>query len=124
VNPVLAANLALRFLLEIAALLAMGIGAWTLGTGLMQPIFGIGLPLLAAALWAIFRVTGDGGKPVVETPPLLRLLFELAFFGLAVALLWIGGRSQWAMVLGALILIHYAIGYDRTIRFLTGQGPR
>jgi pimeloyl-ACP methyl ester carboxylesterase len=123
-NAILAANLALRFLLEVAALVAMGAGAWALAEGWLQPVLGIGVPLAAATLWAVFRVSEDGGPPVIETPPPLRLLLELVFFALAVALLFSSGRNEWATVLGAVTLLHYAIGYDRTIRFLTGKGPR
>jgi hypothetical protein len=64
-NPI---NLALRFVLELVALFAIGYWGWTQHTGVWQPLLGIGLPLLAAAAWGTFRVPDDPGKPLVTVP--------------------------------------------------------
>lgn len=50
-----AANLVLRFLLELGALAALGY--WGLHTGsneLLHWLLGIGVPLLAAVVWGLF----------------------------------------------------------------------
>jgi protein involved in polysaccharide export with SLBB domain len=55
-NPL---NLALRFVLEIVALIAVGYWGWTAATGVLGYVLAIGLPLLAAVFWGTFRVPGD-----------------------------------------------------------------
>lgn len=116
------ANLILRFFLEVAALAAMGVGAYKLTTGSLAWAAGIGVPVVAAAVWGVFNVPGDrsrSGKAPVVVPGAVRLLIELAFFALAVALLWQVHRSA-AIGLGIATLIHYAVSIDR-IRWLIGQ---
>ena len=82
-NPL---NLAVRFLLEILALVAFG--AWAKAQFLGTPgfILMILIPLLAATIWGVFNVKGDpsrSGKAPVSVPGLVRLLIELVFFGCA-----------------------------------------
>jgi hypothetical protein len=83
------ANLALRFLLELCALAALGY--WGLETG-RRPIakigLGIGTPLAAAAIWATLVAPGAA----VPVPGALRFLLELIIFGLAVGALYSAGR--------------------------------
>jgi hypothetical protein len=109
-------NLALRFLLELAALFSLGYWGWTQNQGVLRFALGIGLPLLAAVLWGTFRVPGDAsasGKAPVPTPGPLRLILELAFFGAAVWALYDAGLGTWATALGLLVLLHYIASYDR-----------
>jgi hypothetical protein len=74
---------AIHFLLELAAWASIGYWGWSEHTGLLRPVLGIGLPLLAMVLWGTFRVDGDPGTAPVPVPGLLRLVLELAEFGLA-----------------------------------------
>lgn len=116
------ANLALRFLLELAALGAVGYWGFSAShSWLVKLVAGIGLPLVMAAAWGIFRVPGDGGDPIVAVPTQVRLALEFVVFALAVTLLHRSGQQTLAWVLLALVLVNYAIDYDRTIRFLTGR---
>jgi hypothetical protein len=114
-----AINLALRFLLELAALAAVGYWGWTsfpdVGSRLLA---GIGLPLLLAALWGIFRVPGDGGPPVIAIPGWLRLILEGLVFGLAVALLADAGHGRLALLFLAVVLVNYTIDYRRVLSIL------
>ena len=116
-NP---ANLALRFLLELAAWAGMGYWGWTQHTGLERFAWAIGLPLVAMALWGIFRVPGDGGEPVVAVPGWTRLILEVIEFGGAIWLLHDAGGRPWATLLTVLLLVHYALSVDR-IRWLLEQ---
>lgn len=112
-NPV---NLGIRFILEIAALIAIGIWGGSLATGAVSYLLAIGLPVLAAVVWGVFRVPGDAsasGDAPVPVPGFVRLLIELAMFALAVWGLSQVGRSAFAFVLGAVVVVHYAISYDR-----------
>jgi hypothetical protein len=92
------ANLALRFLLELCALVALGYWGVKTGGGLISKIgLGIGAPLLAAIVWGTFVAPGAP----VPTPGPLRLVIELVVFGSAAAALYSVGRPSlaWALVL-------------------------
>ena len=117
-NPL---NLAVRFLLEIAALIAIGYWGWTAGQGALRYVLAIGAPLLAAALWGVFAVPGDrsrsGGAPV-PVPGWIRLLLELGMFGFAVWGLYSTGTTTAAWILGSVVLVHYGLSYDRILWLL------
>ena len=113
------ANLAFRFVLEIAALMAIGVGAYNLASGFFAWILGIGLPVVVAVGWGTFNVPGDesrSGKAPVVVRGIVRLVFELVVFTTAVVLLWFVSPIA-AMVLGIGVAIHYLLSIDR-IRWL------
>ncbi len=113
------ANLAFRFVLEIAALAAIGVGAYNLASGFFAWILGIGLPLVAAFGWGTFNVPGDesrSGEAPVVVRGVVRLVLELLFFSAAVVLLWLVSPIA-AAVLGVGVVIHYLLSIDR-IRWL------
>jgi hypothetical protein len=108
-------NLALRFLLELAALGIMGYWGWQRGDGFLRFALALGIPLVAATLWAVFRVPDDPGAAPVAVPGLVRLLLELAFFGLAVWALYDVGAIKLSWGLGVIIISHYLVSYDRIL---------
>lgn len=110
-------NLAVRFLLELTALAALGYGGWHRGQGAMKTVLAILLPLLAAALWGVFRVPGDPGPAPVAVPGIVRLLLEAAFFGAAV---WILSpiAPKVAGAFGLAVILHYALSCDRILWLL------
>jgi hypothetical protein len=77
-----------------------------------------------AAAWGVFRIPNDGGAPVVEVAPIVRLLVEAVFFGLAIVLLWVAGREGWAVAFLAILVLHYAIDYERTLALSTNRLPK
>jgi hypothetical protein len=81
----------------------------------------IGLPLVAAALWGVFRVNGDPGKAPLPVPGILRLALEALIFGGAVWALYAAGQETWSLIFGVVIVLHYLISYDRVI-WLLRQG--
>ena len=102
------ANLAVRFLLELCALAALGYWGLETGRGPIANIgLGIGTPLVAVAIWATLVAPG-AAAPV---PGALRLLLELTIFGLAVAALYSGGRPALAWSLGLTYVINRALMY-------------
>jgi hypothetical protein len=106
------ANLALRFLLELAGLAALGVWGWH-AAGIPGAI---ALPAGAAAAWVTFNVVGDpsrSGKAPVRVPGVVRLLLEAAFFGGAAFALHASGRPRAALALAAIVVVHYALSYDR-----------
>jgi len=131
------ANTLFRGLLEFAGLVALSYGAWHLldAAGLIRIVWAVGLPLVAAAAWATFRVSGDDwdteavggesrGDPAVAVPGPARLGLELLLFGGAVALLVLGGQPAVGAVLGAATLLHYAVDHERVRWLLAGTPDR
>jgi hypothetical protein len=116
-NPI---NLALRFLLELAALAASAAWGWQRGAGALRVILALGIPLLEMVLWGTLRVPEDPssvGRAPVPVPGLIRLALELAFFAFAVWALRDISATTLSWVLGALVVAHYAVSYDR-VRWL------
>ena len=114
-NPV---NLLLRFLLELAGLSALGYWGWTQHGGAARLVWSVGAVAVAAGLWGVFRVPGDGGAPVVAVAGRVRLAIEAAFFTTATAALYASGQSTAAVVFAAVVVGHYVVSYDRVLRFL------
>lgn len=115
-------NMVLRFGLELAGLVAVGYWGFTLDGGwLPRLLAGIGLPLLLAVAWAVFRVPNDGGAPIIAIGGRWRLLLELTVFAVAVAALAQARQLPLAIGLAALVLLHYGIDSQRTLDFLRGR---
>lgn len=114
-NPI---NLALRFFLELAALYCLGYWGWTQHSGVWRYVLAIGLPLLAAVFWGVFRVPNDGGAPVVQVPGIVRLLIEAVVFGSATWCLLDASATTAGWIFGGITLFHYLISYDRVLRVL------
>ena len=109
-------NLFVRFLLEMFALVSLGIWGWEYSDGWLQYILAIGIPIIFAAIWGIFAVPGDpsrSGKAPVATPGLIRLAIELGIFCFAAWSLYDMGLNTICIAFGATVLIHYIISYDR-----------
>jgi hypothetical protein len=114
-------NLGLRFILELFALGAMGYWGWTQHEGLARWLWTLGLPIVAAVLWGTFAVPEDpsrSGQAPVSTPGILRLLLELAIFGGGVVALYASQRGAIGLVFGIVVLLHYALSYDRILWLL------
>lgn len=114
-------NLGLRFLLELAAMVALGYWGWTANEGFLRVVLGIGVPLLAAAIWGTFRVPGEPAHQQdvpVAIPGPLRLLLELGMFACAVWLLIRAGAVDLGWIFAAIVGIHYLISYDRVLWLL------
>ena len=120
-------NLALRFLLEIAALVAIGYWGFSQHTGIWRFIIGIGGPLIAAVLWGTFAVPDDpsrSGKAPVPVPGALRLALELGLFGFAAWTLNDAGSPTLALILAGIAVIHYALSYDRVTWLIRQTGTK
>ena len=116
-------NLALRFILEIAALIAFGYWGWTQHEGVWRYVWAAGLVTAAAAIWGTFAVPDDpsrSGRAAVPIPGLLRLALELAFFAAGAWAFFAAGQPLWGAILGAATIVHYGLSYDR-IRWLLGR---
>lgn len=117
-NPI---NLALRSLLELAAVLAIAYWGWHQTTGALRTILAMALALVAAAVWGTFRVPDDAsasGRAPIPVPGPVRLLIELALFGFAAWALLSQGATPLALALGAAVVVHYLVSYDRVLWLL------
>ena len=109
-------NLAIRFLLELSMLGALGWWGSAREAPVMRWVAAIGLPLLAATVWGVFAVAGDpsrSGRTLVATPGWLRIAIELSLFALGVAALWQLEARRLAFALGVVVGLHYAASCDR-----------
>lgn len=119
-------NLFIRFLLEISALIIVGIWGWKIGEGWMQYLLGLGLPIVLASIWGIFAAPNDpsrSGSAPIPTPGLVRLLIEVIFFGLAFWALYDLSLHGLSFVYAIAVVVHYAVSYDR-IRWLLSDEIR
>jgi hypothetical protein len=102
------ANLALRFLLELCALVALGYWGIKTGSGALAKIaLGIGTPLVAAVVWGVFVAP----RAPVELPGVLVLLLQVLVFGSAAAGLAATGHRNLALVFAVVVLINAILMY-------------
>jgi len=111
-NPI---NLTLRFVLELAALVALAVWGWRKGEGWLRFALAFGIPIAVAILWATFRVPNDPGVAPVAVPGILRLTFELALFAFATWALYDVRLVTFAWILGIAVATHYISSYDRIL---------
>lgn len=96
-------NLAVRFLLELCILAALGYWGFHIGKSLfLKAAVGIGAPLLAAVVWGTFL----SPKASIPLPRLQGLLLEIAVFGLAAAALYAAGRPALCAVFVVIAVIN------------------
>ena len=106
------ANLAVRFLLELCALAAVGYWGFQAGERLpVRIVLGIGAPLLAAGVWGAFVAP----KATRRLPDPWRMGLELVIFGTAVFVLHVSGRLPLAAGLGGAVIL------SLTLMVLWGQ---
>ena len=116
-------NLAVRFLLELFALLVMGAWGWRQTDSWLKFVLALGIPLVLAIVWGTFAVPNDpsrSGAAPVAVPGIMRLVIELAIFGLAVWALYDMGYTSFSWVFAIIVALHYIASYDR-IRWLVAQ---
>jgi hypothetical protein len=84
------ANLALRFLLELCALAALGYWGYQIGQSpLAKVALAVVAPLVAAVVWGVFIAP----RATVQVPTWLWLALQALVFGAAIAGLLATGRS-------------------------------
>ena len=110
VELVASSNLALRFVLEIGALAALGYSGFQADRGVVPRIVaGVGAPLLAAVLWSVFVA------PAAETrlPDPWRLIPEFTVFGSAAAGLALAGHPTLGGAFATVTIVNSVL--DRTL---------
>ncbi|MDD9266920.1 YrdB family protein [Paenibacillus sp. GCM10023248] len=98
-----AANLGLRFLLELCLLASLSYWGFHTDRGLLLKIvLGIGTPLLTAFIWGMFL----SPKASVAIALPFRLALEAALFTVAVLALYATGKHSLAVLLGAVYVLN------------------
>ena len=94
-QPKVGPNDLVRFLLEVFAIVSLGIFGFV-AFDLPWPglLIGVGAPLLAILLWALFR----SPKAVFHVDPFVKALVEIAVFSSAAIAWWIMGQPVVAVV--------------------------
>jgi hypothetical protein len=116
-------NLAVRFLLELSALIAMGFWGWKQSENGVRVVMALGIPVLAAVVWGTLAVPDDpsrSGSAPLAVPGTVRLAIELAFFSFATWALYDMGAARLSALLGVAVAIHYFASYDR-VRWLIAR---
>ena len=109
-------NLAVRFLLEMSGLVALGMWGWTRGDGVLKYVLALAVPLIAAVIGGIFAVPDDpsrSGNAPISVPGLVRIVLELAFFASVVWALFAMHQSIFGWLFGVIVVVHYLVSYER-----------
>ena len=105
-------NLAVRFLLELCVLAAVGYWGFKTGSGwFVKILLGIGTPLLIAVIWGIFGAP----KANMQLHGLMLLALEIIVFGSVAAALYASINYSLAWGFGVIVLI------NRILMFVWGQ---
>jgi Protein of unknown function (DUF2568) len=104
-------NLAVRFLLELCALAAVGFWGFQTGNGMMKWVLGIGTPIFLAMIWGVF----GSPKAMIVVPTPLHIFIEIIVFGIPVIALYAAGKFQLAWIYGICVVI------NRLLMFLWKQ---
>lgn len=99
------ANLALKFLLELAALASFAIWGASSESGTLAVAHAIIAPLIVALLWGRLAAPRSAHR----LPRATRIPFEITVFALAVVALAISGHAAWAIGLGAVMALNAAL---------------
>jgi hypothetical protein len=100
-----AANLALKFLLELGAMAAFAYWGASTGDGAVPFVLAIVAPVGTVALWAVFAAPRSERR----LPLAARVPFELGVFALAVLALLAAGSPVAAIVYAALVVVNAAL---------------
>jgi len=109
-------NSALRFLIEVAALIVFGIWGYHLSLTWTGIIWAILLPMGFALIWGVFAVKDDpsrSGKTVVHTHGWIRLIIEVALFAAAAWMLFDLGYTVLLWIYAFAVFVHHLISYNR-----------
>ena len=109
------ANLVLRFLLEMSALVAVSYWGFATASGFTQWVLGLGAPALVAVVWGLFVAP----KRKVDLPKPARFAIELLVFAAAAFALVAADQPLLGIVLAAAELVSGTLNY----LWERGSGP-
>ncbi|MDQ2904863.1 MAG: YrdB family protein [Chloroflexota bacterium] len=101
-------NLTLSFLLELCVLVALGYWGFQIGQGTITKIgLGIGAPVLAVVVWALFGAPRSARR--LQGPWLL--LLRVVFFGSAAVALFSAGQQVLGIAFALVFALNCALIY-------------
>jgi hypothetical protein len=100
-----AANLGLKFLLELAAIAALAYWGATTADGVLAVVLAVGAPALFIVLWGRFAAPRSGHR----LPARSRIPFEFGLFALAALALVLAGSPLVAAVFAVLVVVNAAL---------------
>ena len=100
-----AANLALTFLLELAAFAGLSYAGAMIGSGVWAVVLAVLFPLAAIVVWARWNAP----KSAHRWPAPARIPCELGVFAVAAVLLAVAGAPVWAATFAALVVVNAAL---------------
>jgi len=121
--PVAPWQLALRFALEVGALVAIGRWAGASFEGVYGYLAGWGAPALVALVWVTFAVRGDpsrSGRAPIPVRGISRLALELGVFLTGLAALAATRAWLWLSAFSVGLLLHH-LGTLTRLRWLVRQ---
>jgi Protein of unknown function (DUF2568) len=102
------ANLALAFFLELGVLVALGYWGFHTGQGLLAQIgLGIGAPVLAIVVWALFGAP----RAIWHLTGIYRLILQIVFFGSAAAALFATGQHVPGVAFALIFVVNLILIY-------------
>jgi Protein of unknown function (DUF2568) len=101
------ANLALRFLLELCALAALGYWGWTSGSGATRWLLAAAGVGAMAVVWGLFLAP----KRRIDLSGPVRLAIEFVVFGAAAAALAATGHTALAITFAVVAVISGTLNY-------------
>lgn len=96
------ANLALKFLLELAAFAALAYAGAVIGSGVWAVVLAVGFPLVAVLVWGRWNAPRSSHR--LPTAP--RIVCELAVFTVAAVLLAVAGAPVLTAVFAVLVVVN------------------
>jgi hypothetical protein len=102
-----AANLGLRFVLELCALAALAFWGWHAASGALRVVLAVGAAALMIVVWG--RYMSPKASHPVEDP--VRIALEIVIFGAAVAGLFASGEPVLGAVMVAAVALHLALTF-------------
>lgn len=102
------ANLALSFFLELCVLFALGYWGFQTGQGTIAKIgLGIGAPMLAVVVWALFGAPNSAWQ--LHDP--WRLILYVVFFGSAAVALFAAGQRVLGIAFALVFILNCTLIY-------------
>jgi hypothetical protein len=96
-------NLAVRFLLELCVLMAVGYWGFKIGSGWpLKVLLGFGAPVLIAVLWGMFGAP----KSAHQLQGLVFIGLEIIVFGSGVVALFLTKNSSLAWTFAAILILN------------------
>jgi len=114
-------NLAVRFVLEVLALIAMGVWGWRQSDESFRLLVALAIPIVLAIVWGTFNVPGDpsrGGSAPIVVSGVIRLIVELGIFAVVTWALYNIGYTKLSLFFIFTVVVHYIVSYERIMWLL------